>query len=222
MNTLRVHSIFTSIDGEVNTYHQGRVSTFLRLAGCNLRCSYCDTERAQLPTQGEVLAIEEVAQRIEALGVRKLTITGGEPLLQREGLSRLLYKLKAFEGHHRVTIETNGSLPPDPLLPVSYVMDYKLPSSGMEDRMNLPHFLELGQQDWLKFVVSDRQDFDWALRVLDQLPLLRAGVAFSPASGAKGLPQALAGWMLEKKLDAVFSLQIHKLLWPEGETGDTR
>ena len=215
---LNVHSIFSSIDGEVNAYHQGRLAAFLRLSNCNLRCSYCDTRRAQLPSQGTSMEVEEVANQIQDLGIRKLTITGGEPLLQVEGLRKLLHLLDPIE--HDVTIETNGSLPPDFNLPAWYVMDYKLPSSGMEGKMNLKHFHHLRNRDWVKFVVSNQSDFLRAYEVLGELGTgysRRVGVAFSPAGGTADLPQNLVKWMIEKKLDSVFSLQIHRLLWPEGD-----
>lgn len=226
---MKVHSIFSSIDGEINHYHQGRVSTFVRLAGCNLRCTYCDTARAWDPASGIEMTPAEVAERVREMGIRKLTITGGEPLLQTSELETLLYELRCFEGEHHVTVETNGSIVP-PRWPVSFVVDYKLPSSGHEHLMIRPRdFCNLTSKDWIKFVVSDLADMERAAEVMK---FIRGGeklgtlggrdvqFAFSPAGASQMLGRSVVEWMLEKRIDAVFSLQIHKILWPEGERGD--
>ena len=232
MKKLNVQSIFDSIDGEENAWFgAGVISTFIRLKKCNLRCHFCDTLYAQDSFPENWMGIDEVIEKI--LPCNKLTITGGEPLLQQEAIRDLLLKLG--ENCPRVTIETNGSIGPsggliDPgLFPlVRIVMDYKLPSSGMEESMQLEFFGFLRNYDVIKFVIADEKDYQRACGLIGGHPEWQARKVFSPVLYTKGagcendrIPyvdtrwaQQLAEMMIRDKVNAQFSLQIHKILWP--------
>jgi len=223
-----IRSIFQSIDGEVSWFHQGRVSTFIRLAGCNFfkegGCSYCDTKYAQDPESGEFKTIEDVVQSVIQWECPKVTITGGEPLAQPETPLLILSLLRLG---FMVSVETNGSLPiPESIGPsgnplwllknLCWIMDYKLLGSGMEHKMEFVNFLCLGERDFVKFVVNGGEDIHYACYVREQLIRLgcKATFAFSPVAG-KVDPAFLVEEMKKRKLtNCIFSYQIHKLLWP--------
>ena len=220
---LRVVSIFTSIDGEVSGYGQGRVSTFIRLAGCNLRCSYCDTFWAQDKMAGEEMEIDKILAQVKT---RKITITGGEPLLQQVGLQKLLQRLFCLS--YLVTIETNGSIDISEELRWGskwprFVIDYKLPGSGMTSQMHPETFYHLTKKDVVKFVVACMGDYVEAkAKMIDiQDHGCNPRFAFSPVWGRMD-PKALAEAMIDDKLEAIFSLQIHKVLWPDVKKGEER
>lgn len=218
---VRVYSIFNSIDGEVNRFHQGHMSTFIRLAGCNLTCGYCDTKYAQDVNCGKFMEIEEVLRKINSIGCKKVTFTGGEPLLQNIQLAEMLIKLDKLK--YMVTVETNGSLSPfqTQLKNVSYVMDWKLPSSGMENYMRMENFMSLRRKDFIKFVIFNDKDFERSLSVLKEIKNIgcEAKIAFSPVH--KEFDVALLVEKLQKKkiFNVVINLQLHKYIWPlAGET----
>lgn len=215
---MQVHSIFESINGEITASHQGRMCTFIRLAGCNLRCSYCDTAYAQEAKSGKEMTVEEIVKEVAKNGHKHVTITGGEPLDQKD-----IYTLvKALDGRldqnkYLVTIETNGSIKPDffNVGVFSWVVDYKLPSSGMEKFMNLENFSCNGSTDFVKFVISDFQDLERALMVKKQIEKLRGfpgTFAFSPCQGKTDVRQ-LFEWLQEKNIkDAIINVQLHKIV----------
>ena len=206
-----VHSIFKSIDGEVSPHNQGAFTVFIRFCGCNLRCSYCDTVHAQDERVGKPYSLKEATSEVASYRCRNLTITGGEPLCQptdlmKEFLGRLHY-------YFSISVETNGSKDIRPYLGLCrFVMDYKLPSSGMEQHMEYRNFSPLCEQDFVKFVVSDREDFTAALTVKKRLRRsgCRAQIAFSPAYGTLD-PITLFDWMEEKRTNGILSLQLHKM-----------
>lgn len=244
MNKLNIQSIFHSIDGEVNAWlGAGELSTFIRLKGCNFYqyggCSYCDTKYSQNSKPENWIDIDEVVERV--LPCKKLTITGGEPLLQQDAVQNLLLKLG--KNCPRVTIETNGSIGLSGGLTDSYlfplvrvVMDYKLPSSGMELSMQPEFFDLLREYDVIKFVIADKKDYQRACEIIKEHPEWKARKVFSPmveiipegycecnstrdrvswpATVGTDWPQQLVEMMIEDKVEAQFSLQIHKLLWP--------
>ncbi len=236
---LNVQAIFDSIDGEENAFGgAGQLTTFIRLKGCNLTCSYCDTKYAQGGYPENWMTVDEIIQHVH---FPKATITGGEPLLQAEGVTELCAKL-AVEKACYTTIETNGTVqPPHPFCTdVRYVVDYKLPSSGMLKHMHTEVFKDLRRNDVIKFVIADDYDYLYALIVIDQNPSWEAKKVFSPAlsslvyefdaskkhMGLKGAPikstarfemtwpRQLAEMMIRDKVKAQFSLQLHKILWP--------
>jgi 7-carboxy-7-deazaguanine synthase len=212
--SLRVNEIFHSIQGEGS--RAGLPTAFLRLTGCALRCSWCDTERAFY--QGERLRLEEIEDRLSATGCPLVEITGGEPLLQ-PAVYPLMRRLLARRGR-TVLVETGGdqdigTLPEG----VVAILDVKCPGSGMHERMDLGNLERLRSGDELKFVLADRRDYDYAREVLrehriDGGPL----VSFAPVHGVLD-PALLAAWILEDGLEVRLQLQLHKLLWPGEERG---
>ena len=218
---MRIYSIFRSIDGEVNPYFQGCPTVFIRFAGCNLQCSYCDTKYAQDIKVGKDMSVEEVVEEIKKYNIDKVTITGGEPLLQREDLNCLISKLRPI----KITVETNGSIDLErykhPMIPDSWIVDYKLPSSGCMGKMKNKLFSNLRYNDFVKFVVEDKIDYAKALQVMDQIVSPECKVAFSPVS-SKLQPSELADWMIRDNIKAIFNLQIHKYIWPDCGEGQEK
>ena len=234
--TLRVTSLFLSIDGEVNALGQGTPSFFIRLAGCNLRCweasGGCDTTYSFGP--GTPVTVGELLARVAASGCPKVTLTGGEPLLQRgPALGALLRGLRGRGV--AVSVETNGSIAPDfdgRDCVDSLVCDYKCPSTGCTAAMRpfAALFGALGAADFLKFVIRDGADYAFARdRVLEARRLRdprgggRPTLAFSPMmrEGSGGGPDAasLVARVLEDRLFEVrINVQLHKYIWPDATT----
>jgi len=210
---LLVNEIFRSIQGE-STY-SGCLCTFVRLTGCNLRCTYCDTAYAY--EQGEEMAAEDVLERVARYRTHLVEITGGEPLLQEEapGLAQAL-----LDAGHQVLVETNGSLNAEALPEgVVRVMDIKCPGSGMSERMRWENFRHLRATDEVKFVVTDRTDYDWAKDVAGKHHLSgQVTVLFSPAFGLLR-PEELADWMVHDNLPVRFQMQVHKVIWGPAAEG---
>jgi len=217
---MRINEIFVSLSGELDGFGlQGSLTTFVRLQGCNLDCSWCDTDYAAIGDGGEDMAWETVAVQCKT---NHVLITGGEPLLQATELVPLINNL--LDNQYIITIETNGSLRPPTiampykvpyLKPLRYVVDYKLPSSGMMRHMKEEVFASLTCFDVIKFVVADEEDYHIAKELLLQNPSWQARIAISPVLTGSGLgwAQTLAQHLVDDKLEAVhFSLQLHKLL----------
>ena len=212
---MNVYSIFQSIDGEVGL-QQGGITTFLRLSGCNCKCTWCDTKYAQGEDTGRTMGVNEVADEIREVASEwyHLTITGGEPLIQSDELHALLVLLGP---HWVISIETNGSCPiPNKLRPMveCFVMDYKTPSSEMHTRMNLDNFRNLQSHDWIKFVIKDRKDYEFAVSKLPSIEYLvgQRHIAFSPVYEELDATD-LVNWLKEDELHhVVINAQIHKLL----------
>lgn len=212
-----VHSMFSSINGECSIQHQGSLCLFIRLARCNLRCSWCDTRRAQEKV-GKEMSVKSIMRRIKTHGYRNIVITGGEPLLQLTDLYFLTDTLQA-QGYN-ISVETNGSLPIPLIEGVSWVADWKCKSSGMSSKMNVRNYRELTSKDFVKFVIADKDDFTEALSVVKKLTVqlnCPSRFAFSPINKPQ-LAEKLITWMKGEKLlrssGAIFSLQIHKLVYP--------
>jgi len=228
---LNVEAIFNSIDGEYNGFRgAGELTTFIRLKQCNLSCTYCDTMYSQDSKPGKLgqKTVEEIANLIK---LEKVTITGGEPLLQKECVDLIEILLK---NGHKITVETNGSIEipnihyysPDWHLfdRLRFVVDYKLPSSGMNDHMNPSIFTKLGPQDAIKFVIADWRDYHIATMFIHTYDL-SAKLVFSPAvvdqHDYTGWPAELASALVEnaEQLSNVsYSLQIHKVLFPDAKS----
>lgn len=219
---LNIQSIFYSIDGEVNGFYgAGQLCTFIRLKGCSLNCLYCDTLYSQNPRPENWMTIEGIVQYIK---FSKVTITGGEPLIQKDAVKDLCAHLAAK--YCDISIETNGTIVPEFFWErVRYIVDWKLPSSGVEDKMNLEAFSCLRREDVIKFVISDWNDYNRAIELMDNNPSWIARKAFSPTmtlvNGKHFPPRYKMDWprqllekMIEDKVDAQFSLQLHKIIWP--------
>jgi 7-carboxy-7-deazaguanine synthase len=210
MARLRLTEIFHSLQGESATV--GWPTVFVRLTGCPLRCTYCDTAYAF--TGGEWWDIADILDEVARYGARHVTVTGGEPLAQPD--CRVLLG-ELCEAGYRVSLETSGALDVAGLDPrVVKVIDLKTPSSGEMTRNRLENIELLGPDDQIKFVIGDEVDYRWSCEQLDRLRLNeRCTVLFSPV--ADTLPAAaLADWVLRDRLDVRFQIQLHKSLW-----GDT-
>lgn len=209
---MRVYSIFKSISGEVSHFPQGTITTFVRLAGCSLGCNWCDTEYAK--NKGTEMFVKEIFREIKKLKCKHVLITGGEPLEQADELAYLVSYLN--NGGFFITIETNGAHF-IPYLPAFWVADWKLPSSGVSERMSLNYYSNLKKGDTIKFVIASRKDFTTALSIRKYLKLIikkeEVLYAFSPLDASPERGRELLDWMIESKLDdCVLSLQIHKVL----------
>ena len=210
---VKVNEIFRSLQGE-STF-AGLPCTFVRLTGCNLRCTYCDTQQAY--DTGTDMAVTDVVIRVRELGTDLVELTGGEPLAQNEALD--LLELLA-ESCGTVLVETNGSLPLPPRRRWRAIVDIKCPGSGMHEHMYWGNLERLQLRDEVKFVITDRSDFDYAVRRIRHHGLERRGCPLLVSPVAPGLvPADVAAWILEAKLPLRLQLQLHKLIWPGIDRG---
>lgn len=211
---LRVNEIFHSIQGESS--YAGWPCSFIRLAGCNLRCTYCDTRYAY--EEGEDLEIGDILDRLSAPAGCLVEVTGGEPLLQAE--TPTLVKGLLARGY-RVLVETNGSLDISVLDPACVaILDLKCPSSGESHRNELGNLDRLRPADEVKFVLANRRDYEFARRVMASLHANRRTnvVHFSPVFGVLE-PSRLVEWILEDRLPVHLNLQWHKYIWGPDQRG---
>ena len=206
---LRVTEIFHSLQGESRSV--GLPTTFVRLTGCPLRCGYCDTEYAF--SGGQWMRLDDVLARVGTLSARFVTVTGGEPLAQK-GCIELLTRLA--DAGYQVSLETSGALDVSAVDPrVVKVMDLKTPGSGEMLRNRYENLEHLTMRDQIKFVIANREDYDWARQQMAEHRLdERCEVLMSPVHGQLP-PTDLADWMLADGVRARFQLQLHKLLWGE-------
>ncbi|MGR3218631.1 MAG: radical SAM protein [Candidatus Anammoxibacter sp.] len=203
---LKVNEIFRSIQGE-STF-TGLPCVFVRLSGCNLRCVYCDTTYAY--DKGTVTEISAICETVENYEIDLVCITGGEPLLQN-GTPTLAKILKA-KGH-TVLIETNGSVRID-CLPdnVISIMDIKCPDSGMSGKTDWSNIALLKPDDEVKFVLSSRNDYEWAKEVVYKHDLIKKAKLLFGAAIEKLTPGNLAEWILNDKLNVRLQIQLHKYI----------
>ena len=207
---MKVNEIFYSIQGESS--FAGWPCAFIRLATCDLRCSYCDTEYAFY--EGKEMSVPEILQAIEGFPTRLALVTGGEPMLQKS-IHALLQTL--LECRYTVLLETGGHISlGDVDSRVHKIMDLKCPSSGMEKLNDYDNVRHLTRHDEVKFVVGNRYDFDWACDVIRQyeLPSRVGTVLFSPVYGKLHYSD-LARWVLDCGLHVRMQLQLHKVIWPD-------
>jgi 7-carboxy-7-deazaguanine synthase len=212
---LKVNEIFYSIQGESS--YAGRPCVFVRLTGCNLRCSYCDTRYAY--DEGDLMEINDVLKRVASYKCPLVEVTGGEPLIQKETPS-LIHNL--LEAGHEVLLETNGSQDIGQVDERCVkVMDIKCPTSGEEGKTDLKNLALLADTDEIKFVIGDRGDYDYAKKILNSMDLKPSPISrvhFSPVFG-KMDPGLLAKWILADHLDVRLHLQIHKIIWDPEKRG---
>jgi len=212
-DALLVNEIFYSIQGEGTRV--GLPCVFIRLTGCNLRCRWCDTGYAF--TGGQWMPVEHVAKQAATYGCKLVEVTGGEPLLQPAVYGLLARLADRFDG---VLLETSGAVSIERVDPrVVRIVDVKCPGSGEHERNYWPNMDLLTPKDEVKFVISDRTDYDWAVGVLRRFDLpSRCAVIFTPVFG--GLPPAeLADWILQDRLPVRLGMQLHKLIWPGRDRG---
>ncbi len=213
--TIKIAEMFTSIQGESS--YAGRPCFFIRLAGCNLNCFYCDTEFAKTAENSVEYSIADLLKRAENAEVKLVEITGGEPLLQ-DGVPELCQGL--IDAGHRVMIETNGSLLISQLPPeVLRIVDCKCPSSGEAEAMEFANFADLNTTDEVKFVIEDREDYDYASEIIEKYALNSKieNILFSPICSDLFSAAQLSEWILEDKLDVRVQLQLHKIIWDPEE-----
>lgn len=215
---MKVVEIFSSIDGE--GIRAGELATFIRVAGCNLRCNYCDTKYALEKDTGIEMSVEEVLKKVEEFKVKNITITGGEPLIH-EGIDKLIDIL--CEKGYKVNIETNGSMPIDKYLGKCLItMDYKCSSSLMENRMILENLEKLTENDVLKFVIRN-QDFADVEKILTKYHI-KSYIYISPVFNEIRLDN-IVEFMKKcnyKGIDMTktrLQLQLHKIIWSPDAIG---
>lgn len=218
---MKVNEIFQSIDGE--GLRTGALTTFIRLCGCNLRCSYCDTLYAMSTTVDNIncheLTVDEIVQRVDSISISKyVTVTGGEPLIHRD-----VYKLfrALIKRGYEVNVETNGSICPQAVsVPgeLFYTMDFKCPSSGVMSQMNDDALESLSLCDALKFVVGSLEDLETARSVIHHFNP-QCAIFLSPVFG-KITPVQIVEYMQAHKMsECRIQLQLHKLIWDPNKRG---
>ena len=207
---LKVNEIFYSIQGESS--FAGRPCLFVRLTGCNLRCTYCDTRYAY--DRGDDMPLHAILREVDRRDCPLVEVTGGEPLLQRES-GELVKAL--LDGGRTVLVETNGTLDIGAVDERALrIVDVKCPGSGMADHALLDNLDNLTPRDEVKFVLSHRRDYEWACEIASRFSLFgRVTVLFSPLHGVLG-PGRLAEWMLADRVDGRLQIQLHKVITESG------
>ena len=210
---LTVNEIFKSIQGESS--FTGLPCLFIRLTGCNLRCTWCDTEYAFY--EGKPKSVQDIMDAIEPLGVLLVEITGGEPLLQDE-VYDLMNALIAK--HYQVLLETGGGVSVAKVpQQVIKILDVKCPGSGEDSRNLWDNLDHLNPHDEVKFVLADRADYEWSRTILQQHDVPnKAKVLFSPVYDRLDLKE-LAAWVLEDNLPVRVQTQLHKVIWGKDTIG---
>jgi 7-carboxy-7-deazaguanine synthase len=212
---LAISEVFRSIQGE--TSYAGLPCSFVRTAGCNLCCSYCDTQYAR-SGEGETMTVSEACDRVRRLGTRLVCITGGEPMVQAPAVNELARRL--LDAGQTVLLETNGTLDLSPVPEgVVIIMDVKCPGSGEAGKTCPANLARLRPQDEVKFVMSDRADFDWSVAFVREHGLEGGPqLLFAPACGRLA-GRDLAEWILASGVQVRLQLQLHKILWPDRDRG---
>lgn len=220
MTSYYVAEKFTSINGEGP--RAGEAAVFIRFRGCNLRCSYCDTAWANTSDcPAEKMTAQEIARYVSETGIKNVTLTGGEPLLQ-SSLNELICLL--IKNGNRVEIETNGSIDISDLASGEYrpafTLDYKLPSSNMQKYMLTDNYRFLKKQDTVKFVCGSEKDLECARNIIEKYLLTeKCHVYFSPVFG-RLTAESIVDFIIENKLNDVrVQLQLHKYIWDPDKRG---
>jgi 7-carboxy-7-deazaguanine synthase len=210
---MKVCEIFTSIQGESS--YAGMPCTFIRLTGCNLRCSYCDTSYAYF--EGRELSDDEILSKVRRAGIDLVEITGGEPLLQYE-VFQLVRRL--LNENYEILIETNGSQSIKEIdKRAIVVLDIKTPGSGMSREMDFSNLDSIRSSDEIKFVITNREDYEWSKEIIQKHKLLgKCHLLFSPAFGILP-PENLAGWIIDDRLKIRLNLQLHKYIFSSEQRG---
>jgi 7-carboxy-7-deazaguanine synthase len=206
---LKIFEIFYSLQGESS--RMGLPTIFIRLSGCPMRCHYCDTAYAF--QGGSMMEVDDIMDTIKKYDTSYVTVTGGEPLAQKEVLS-LLKKLA--DQNYEVSLETGGGLSIKEVDPrIKIILDIKTPESGEEKKNHWENLNLIQVKDEIKFVLCSREDYDWAKKILDQYQLAaKCHVLFSPVY-QKLNGTDLGNWILEDRLPVRMQIQLHKLLWGE-------
>ena len=208
MKTIRINEIFYSIQGESSRI--GFPTVFIRLTGCPMRCTYCDTAYAF--HQGNQQEIDAILNTVQQYPTKFVTVTGGEPLAQKNCLD-LLNRLCDLD--YEVSIETGGGIDISPVnQKVKIILDIKTPQSGEAENNFWPNLKQIKPMDEIKFVVADQEDFEWAIQTMHEHQLDQKKILFSPVyNQLEG--ELLAKWILDHGIEARLQLQLHKILWGE-------
>lgn len=216
---MRINEIFLSVQGETSSV--GLPTIFVRTGGCNIRCTYCDTPYA-LTTHGSFpMSVAEVMARVTELRVRRVCLTGGEPLIQPAAELQALFDQLAAGGYE-LSIETSGSISVAPFTlhdRQRWILDMKCPSSGEADKMEMGSLALLRPVDEVKFVVGSEADFHWSCELIREHRLEgRVHLLFSPVWDAV-TPLQLTEWVLAAGIDARVQIQLHKIIWDPATRG---
>ncbi|MGA1590369.1 MAG: 7-carboxy-7-deazaguanine synthase QueE [Methylophilaceae bacterium] len=208
MKTIRINEIFYSIQGESSRI--GFPTVFIRLTGCPMRCTYCDTAYAF--HQGNQQEIDAIINQVQQYPTKFVTVTGGEPLAQKNCLD-LLDQLCNLG--YEVSLETGGGIDISPVnAKVKIILDIKTPKSGEAENNFWPNLKQIKPMDEIKFVVADQEDFEWAIQTMHEHQLDQKKILFSPVyNQLEG--ELLAKWILDHGIEARLQLQLHKILWGE-------
>ena len=210
---IKINEIYLSVQGE--STHTGLPCIFIRLTGCNLRCSWCDTAYAF--HEGKNMSIDEILQKVENFGIHLVEITGGEPLMQ-DNVYTLMKRL--IEKGYKVMLETGGSIslervPKD----VIKIMDLKCPGSGEQEKNNLDNLKLLAPHDEVKFVILDRKDYEWSRDIIKKYKINEtAHILISPVFDKLELKE-MVKWILEDQLPVRLQTQLHKIIWDKNTIG---
>lgn len=210
---LKVNEIFHSIQGE--SRYAGLPCVFIRLTYCNLRCNYCDTEYAFY--EGKDLSIDEIITDVKKFNCNLVEVTGGEPLMQKESFE-LLKRL--CDENYDVLLETSGSISIEEVdKRVKIIVDLKTPSSEMMERNLLTNINFLKSSDEIKFVIADRDDYDWSKQIIQEFNLVERCSILMGCVFDKLQPVELANWILQDQLNVRFQLQLQKYIWEPSKRG---
>jgi len=216
---VRINEIFLSIQGESSS--AGLPTIFVRTAGCPIRCTYCDTPYALTTQESVAMTAAEIMEQVRALQVKRVCLTGGEPLIQPKPELQSLFDELA-EGGYELSIETSGAVPIAPFAlrdGQRWILDMKVPSSGESHAMLLESLALLRPVDEVKFVVGTQADFHWSVALIREHQLQgRAHLLFSPIWGDV-TPLDLTTWVLGSGVDARVQIQLHKIIWDPATRG---
>ena len=210
---IKINEIYLSVQGE--STHTGLPCIFIRLTGCNLRCSWCDTAYAF--HEGKNMSIDEILQKVENFGIHLVEITGGEPLMQ-DNVYTLMKGL--IKKGYKVMLETGGSIslervPKD----VIKIMDLKCPGSGEQEKNNLENLKLLAPHDEVKFVILDKKDYEWSRDIIKRYKINEtAHILLSPVFDKLELKE-MVKWILEDQLPVRLQTQLHKIIWDKNTIG---
>lgn len=220
---MKINEIFYSIQGE--GIYMGLPMVFIRVTGCNLRCSWCDTKYAY--SEGQELSINQIIDRLKTYPTKHICLTGGEPMAQ-DNISGLINQLSSRD--YKIYLETNGSislaeLPKSDNIKIS--IDIKCPSSKESQKMDFTNLELLDEGDQLKFIITDQEDFEYAKEVIRKYPISeKCSIVFTPCdpeyweTSKEGVTlQKLAEWVLRDGLFVHVLPQLHKLIWPDKKRG---
>ena len=203
---LKINEIFYSIQGESS--FNGMPCIFIRLTYCNLRCSYCDTEYAFY--EGQDMSIQDIIHEIQQYDCKLVEVTGGEPLMQEECINLMKTLLNK---NYQVMLETGGSLPLNEVpKKVIKIVDFKCPSSNMSKKNDWTIIKNLNSKDEVKFVIGDKDDYEWTKKKINQYNLNDKTILFSPVHDILD-PKILSDWILKDNLKVRLQMQLHKYIW---------